>query len=69
MGVSGIFLIESEAMVPRSGDVLVMANEARQSLHGVPCILSLRKRGRDKNEVETMLENTRISISIRQVYQ
>jgi DNA alkylation damage repair protein AlkB len=66
LGLSGVFLIESEAILLRSGDVVVMANAARQSLHGVPCVMS-GKRKRIQGE-QRFLDKTRISISIRQVY-
>lgn len=81
LGRSGFFLIENEAIVLRAGDVLVMADEARQSLHGVPCIvkeaddarrMSLGQNGNatitDRECVRKFLEDTRISISVRQVY-
>jgi DNA alkylation damage repair protein AlkB len=80
MGVPGFFLIESEAIVLRPGDVLVMADEARQSLHGVPSIVNGDRRdSRDIEEKDSFHESddeaiaqfmrkTRISISIRQVY-
>jgi DNA alkylation damage repair protein AlkB len=78
MGRSGIFLIENQAICLRSGDVLVMAQKARQSLHGVPVVFPVK---RNKSELDALytdrswrenvgdfLEKTRISISIRQVY-
>jgi DNA alkylation damage repair protein AlkB len=81
LGRSGFFLIENEAIVLRAGDVLVMADEARQCLHGVPCVIkethdarrmSLSEKGNetitDRECVQEFLEDTRISISIRQVY-
>lgn len=69
MGLAGVFLIESEAIVLRSGDIVVMASDARQSIHGVPCILSgKRKHKQLECDESSILEKTRISISIRQVY-
>ena len=79
MGLPGFFLIENEALVLRSGDVLVMTDGARQSLHGVPCVVgpTSRSRGKDssvardtseREAISNFLDNTRISISIRQVY-
>ena len=77
-GRSGIFLIEDQVICLRSGDVLVMAEKARQSLHGVPVVFPLAKRKQEHDSdcsdrswrasVEEFLHNTRISISIRQVY-
>jgi DNA alkylation damage repair protein AlkB len=80
MGLPAVFLIDSKAIVVRSGDVLIMSGRARQSLHGVPCIFHddrTRKRptAGEANDslcsldiVEEFLTRTRISISIRQVY-
>ena len=80
MGLPGFFLIENEAILLRSGDVVVMAEGARQSLHGVPCIVASqsRKRGTDRlvdsddpterDLIGSFLSKTRVSISIRQVY-
>ena len=77
-GRPGIFLIEDQAICLGSGDVLVMAKNARQSLHGVPVVfpVSDRKTEQDitssdrswRENVEKFMEKTRISISIRQVY-
>lgn len=68
MGLSGVFLIESKALVLKHGDVLVLAGKARQSLHGVPCIFRTHKRARLQKGIKEFLSKTRISISIRQVY-
>lgn len=79
LGLPAILLIEDQAIVVRSGDAIVMADKARQSLHGVPCILhdTIDRRGStpiddenlfDRKKVEDFLNRTRISISIRQVY-
>jgi DNA alkylation damage repair protein AlkB len=75
LGVPGFFLIENEAIVLRSGDVLVMAEEARQSLHGIPSIVSADRhdsldlqKDTEREVVSHFLRRTRISISIRQVY-
>ena len=75
IGRPGFFLIENEAIVLHSGDVLVMADEARQSLHGVPCIVGGDRKkestGHQQSEREAVtrfLSDTRISLSIRQVY-
>jgi len=77
MGLSGFFLIENEALVLRSGDVLIMADDARQSLHGVPSIIGPDRRELRRSSepgdseleaVESFLRETRISISMRQVY-
>jgi DNA alkylation damage repair protein AlkB len=78
LGRTGIFLIDDQAICLRSGDVLVMAQKARQSLHGVPIVLNCsdRKSCKDEASIEStwrddvvkFLSKTRISISIRQVY-
>jgi hypothetical protein len=78
MGRSGIFLIENQAICLRSGDVLVMAQKARQSLHGVPVVFPVKRNESEldalytdrslRENVGDFLEKTRISISIRQVY-
>ena len=74
LGLSGLFLIDSEAILLRSGDVLVMVDNARQCLHAVPCILknSVKYHSDGENhqsaEVSRFLSDTRISISIRQVF-
>lgn len=81
LGIKGIFLIENEAIVLNSGDVLVMANDARRSLHGVPSVLP-EKTIHDRKDtvlseeyesdedalIQRFLEATRVSISIRQVF-
>ena len=77
MGIPGVFLIENECILLRSGDALVMADRARQSLHGVPCIIGEKRDGgratdsptdnRPQNVLE-FIKKTRMSISIRQVY-
>jgi alkylated DNA repair dioxygenase AlkB len=68
LGLGGIFLIEDEAIHLQSGDVLVMTNEARQSLHGVPVVFSGDSKRESSDAIKNFLEKTRISISIRQVY-
>jgi len=73
LGLGGIFLIEDQAIYLQSGDVLVMADEARQSLHAVPVIFSGDRRSSsrvhlDKDPIANFLAKTRISISVRQVY-
>jgi DNA alkylation damage repair protein AlkB len=68
LGLPGLFLIDTEAILLNSGDVLVMAENARQSLHGVPCIIGKSRRSEHTGSVSQFLSNTRISISIRQVY-
>jgi alkylated DNA repair dioxygenase AlkB len=75
IGRPGFFLIENEAIVLHSGDVLVMADEARQSLHGVPGIVggdrkkdSTGDQQTEREAITRFLSDTRISLSIRQVY-
>ena len=78
LGRTGIFLIDDQAICLRSGDVLVMAQNARKSLHGVPIVLNCNERKSRKvkastestwrDEIVQFLSKTRISISIRQVY-
>lgn len=69
LGLPGLFLIDSEAILLNSGDAVVMIGEARQSLHAVPCILgNARREHQQATQFSRFLCNTRISISIRQVY-
>lgn len=72
LGTPAFFLIENEVIVLRCGDALVMAEDARQSMHGVPSIITEgRKRHTptgDRDQFAEFLSKTRISISIRQVH-
>ena len=73
LGLTGIFLIESEAIVLNPGDVVVMAGTARHSLHGVPCIFAPNRKRKimqqeSEDPISDFLGKTRISVSIRQVY-
>ena len=78
LGRTGVFLIEDQAVCLRSGDVVVMTRNARQSLHGIPVVFppeqnqimgSVESIDQTwKEQITSFLSKTRISISIRQVY-
>ena len=76
LGQSAIFLIggpdksqKPEAIILRSGDVLIMSHRARQSFHAVPKILpSSETEFTSDTSQNEYLKTHRININIRQVF-
>ena len=75
LGQSAIFLIggpdksqKPEAILLRSGDVLVMSHQARQSYHAVPKILPNDTEFTSDSKCNEYLQKHRININVRQVF-
>lgn len=84
LGCKAIFLLGGKsredpplAMFLRSGDVVLMAGEARECFHGVPRIFSDKENAEitalelhfcDENDILEYIRTSRININIRQVF-
>jgi len=68
LGVPGLLLLGDDCgVLLRSGDAILMKDEGRLTLHGLPCVFSGSSAEAD-GSVEDLLSRTRISLSIRCVW-
>ena len=68
LGIPAVLLLGDDCgVLLRSGDAIVMKDQGRLTIHGVPCVFTGSTSDPD-GSVEDFLERTRISLSVRCVW-